>query len=86
MNWQPIETAPKDCEFLAYGWYVYPGDTARTEYWCVAEYDPAIPGYPWVDHEGAHPDLFFSHWAPLTRPELPDVMPGVGFQFPEPPA
>ena len=70
VDWQPTETAPRDgARFLAFGSYAYPGDTKRTEYMEIAEYDPdsASRGYPWRDWEGAHLGNFFSHWTPLPK-------------------
>ena len=71
-GWRDISTAPRDgTEFLAYGSYVYPGDTAKTEYFSLVEYDASDPEYPWHwhDFEGYHPEGAFSHWKPLVPPE-----------------
>lgn len=65
-EWQPIETAPKDKDFLAYGSYLYPGDKSITEYQRVASLNDN-PEYPYADDEGLHPDGFFSHWMPLPN-------------------
>lgn len=71
MDWQPIETAPKDGEFLAYGSYVYHGDTARTEYQNIA-WRSGNSEWPWEDNEGQHPQDFYSHWMPLPPPPAED--------------
>ena len=76
MNWQPIETAPKDgSPFLAFGSYVYEGDTAPTIYMGVAEYSDE-PNWPWRDAEGLHRETFYSHWMPL--PAAPSPSQGEG--------
>lgn len=75
MVWKPFSTAPRDgSEFLAYGYYMYPGDTARTEYWYVISYERAMPsehktpcgwcseGDEWFS------DDHFVCWTWLTRP------------------
>lgn len=63
MNWRPISEAPKDgTQFLAYGSYLYPGDTSPTEYCEVACYS-GDDEWPWEDAEGLHKDSFYSHFA-----------------------
>lgn len=63
MNWQPIETAPKDCGFL--GYQSVPGDM-----WIIA------PMY-WIGSEFALVQFHFdniehpmkpTHWMPLPPP------------------
>ena len=68
-DWQLIETAPRDgSEFLAYGFYIYPGDTARTEYMAVVEYDETCPECPWSDLEGNKQNGVWTHWMLLPDP------------------
>lgn len=67
-GWMPIETAPERGEFLAYGFYIYAGDTSRTQYQSIA-WRSGNPEWPWEDTEGQHPANFFSHWMPL--PDAP---------------
>ncbi len=64
-GWQPIETAPKDRQFLAYGSYLYPGDRAVTEYTMIAEFSCGDEEWPYRTHEGTHRKGFFSHWHEL---------------------
>ncbi len=60
MDWQPIETAPKDgAEFLAWGEY---GDSAL-----VFELCRWSPEYDWpVADDGYH--FIAYHWMPLPEP------------------
>lgn len=63
MEWQPIETAPKDCTILvaifdsAGDCFVY-----ETTWWEVD-----IDGFRWagIDEEG---DYKVTHWAPIPKP------------------
>jgi hypothetical protein len=70
MDWKPFDTAPEDgSEILAYGFYIYPGDVDRTEYWYIISYDPTDEIYPWYSTcEERFKIDFFHSWAPLTRP------------------
>ena len=60
-TWMTIESAPKDGEFLAFGFYFYPGDKSPTIYYSIAERN----GEFIEDWEGKHPAGFFTHWLPL---------------------
>lgn len=63
MNWQTIETAPKDREILAWGMSI--GHL-------VVEFDEAAdPGWPWstLDGPNYHRDAF-THWMPLPDPPV----------------
>ncbi len=61
MEWQPIETAPKDKEILV----AYVGNVM------IARYSRALNGFParWI---GPYPDDFTyggpTHWMPLPEP------------------
>ncbi|MBD9455180.1 Lar family restriction alleviation protein [Rhizobium sp. RHZ02] len=70
-GWQPIETMPTDREFLAFGYYFYPGDKAPTVYTMIAEISLGDPEWPYRTHEGTHRKGFFSHWCDL--PKLPEI-------------
>ena len=74
MCWRDIKDAPRDgTEFLAYGFYIYPGDKTRTEYYRVACYDNSDGDeFPWQDEECGHPDGFFTHYMPLPEPPKGD--------------
>jgi hypothetical protein len=63
-EWQSIETAPVNEEFLAYGSYVYPGDEHPTIYYMIASLNGCLT-WPFETAEGNHPHGFFSHWMPL---------------------
>ena len=71
IEWIPIKTPPhEDEEVLGYGFYIYPGDTDRTEYWEVAIYCPsANQKYPWSGENGEHLLDHFTHYARLTSPK-----------------
>lgn len=63
-DWRPIETAPAQGEFLAYGSYLYEGDKHLTKYMMIAERSQSKE-YPWESCEGLHAPSFFSRWRPL---------------------
>jgi hypothetical protein len=69
-EWQPIETAPKRSDFLAYGSYLYPGDTEETTYIMIAALT-GVRDWPFETSEGQHPANFFTHWMPLPDPPKP---------------
>lgn len=69
-EWKTIDSAPKGERFLAYGSYLYEGDTELTEYMEVAEYS-GDDEFPWEDAEGLHVPEFFSYWQPLPEPPCP---------------
>lgn len=64
---RPIETAPAQGEFLAYGSYLYEGDKHPTKYMMIAERSQSKE-YPWERCEGLHSPSFFSRWRPLPSP------------------
>lgn len=66
-DWRPIETAPAQGEFLAYGSYLYEGDKHPTKYMMIAERSQSKE-YPWESYEGLHSPSFFSRWRPLPSP------------------
>lgn len=59
MKWQPIETAPAEGEFLAYGCFV-DQDGSKIETIRVAERS-GNADWPWETDEGQHRRDFFSH-------------------------
>jgi hypothetical protein len=65
-GWQPISTAPKDGEFLAYGCFTEQNGS-KVETIRVAEYS-GDKKWPWETDEGLHHPDFFSHWMPLPTP------------------
>ena len=66
-GWRPMETAPAQGEFLAYGSYLYEGDKHLTKYMMIAERSQSKE-YPWESCEGLHSPSFFSRWRPLPSP------------------
>lgn len=70
-GWLPIETMPTDRQFLAFGYYFYPGDKAPTVYTMIAEASFGDPEWPYRTNEGTHRKGFFSHWCDL--PKLPVI-------------
>ena len=73
MEWQPIETAPKDgTKILAYNYYrKYAEWTGKDEYdyWIeIAYWDK--DGW-WINAFAPPGDKYFTHWMPLPTP--PDV-------------
>lgn len=71
-GWQDIETAPRDgTEFLAYGCYIYPGDSGPTEYRKIAAYS-GNEEWPWEDDDGQSRAEVFTHWQPLPDPPDPE--------------
>lgn len=67
-GWMPIETAPMGEEFLAFGSYLYEGDSAPTVYMMLVD-RTGKDAYPFASSEGLHVKGFFSHWQ--RRPEPP---------------
>lgn len=67
-EWLPIETAPKDGEFLAFGFYFYPGDSHPTTYLSIA-WRSGTGAFE--DDEGIRPEGHFSHWCPF--PDVPAI-------------
>jgi hypothetical protein len=66
-EWQPIETAPSEGQFLGFWEYVYYGDRDRTCGIEVAERGDYNSS--WImDHEGAHQPGIYTHWMPLPEP------------------
>lgn len=69
MDWQPIETAPKDgTEILVFGSYTYPDDPDPTVYWEIVSYREDPHGYVWTDGNQSSRENVFSHWMPLPPP------------------
>jgi len=66
-EWQDIVSAPRDAEFLAFGYYFYPGDKDPTIYYSIASRNGEFIN----DWEGDHPAGFFTHWLPLPPPPHP---------------
>lgn len=69
-GWLLIETAPKDgSKFLAFGSYVYEGDSVPTTYIEIISYS-GDSGWPWSNgQERARGDVF-THWQPLPKPPV----------------
>lgn len=76
MDWQPIETAPKDGRRLLLGWV----DGQVTEGFWRWKQPPGFPNYRWSDDwigwtrvefedKGINP----THWMPLPEPPTPSV-------------
>lgn len=75
MDWQPIETAPKDGTFILVCMNGYESLGSRTSLptmghpmtvaWRI--YHPNAPGKgAWRDHNG-HKQNFLTHWMPLPK-------------------
>lgn len=66
-QWQTIDSAPRDGQFLVYGSYHYPGDKNPTEYISIVERS-GDPAWPWATSEGNVAREAFTHWQPLPSP------------------
>jgi hypothetical protein len=63
MEWQPIETAPKD------GINILVVDARVRELWAVASWDADEPSTAkWCTLDGAYHQDRFTHWMPLPSP------------------
>jgi hypothetical protein len=68
MDWQPIETAPKDREIFL--WYPARDDGSPAGFsqgrWCDAVINGEVKGFAWMDaaYVNHHP----THWMPLPEP------------------
>jgi hypothetical protein len=70
MNWQPIETAPKDGTFIL-GYYA-----DRPWLWDIVQWDAGYLGGAWWGggHENDGPLFPPTHWMPLPDPPVATKM------------
>lgn len=70
MEWQPIETAPKDgTEVLLFWQYTYPNDEYLTQGVEIGAFDEGC----WTTYCGDTPDSIITHWMPLPAPPQEDA-------------
>lgn len=72
LDWQPIETAPKDGTHLL----VCDASRAYTAFWGFGQNPPTVGHYfaqGWhlsVNHDGEHSEITPTHWMPLPSPPV----------------
>jgi Protein of unknown function (DUF551) len=66
MNWQPIETAPKDCDILVYD--TYNGGTFYVACWAKTDTGDDAWGYAPDTFAGGCLECVPTHWMPLPEP------------------
>ena len=68
MEWRPIAEAPRDdTEVLGFGFYIYPGNKARTIYYGIIAWEDDA----WSSWEGKHADGCWTHFMPLPPAPQP---------------
>lgn len=81
MDWQSIETAPRDgTEVLGFWSYVYIEDTGPTIGMSVVSWEKHDFGEGWTDGDGLANAGVYTHWMPL--PEPPKATPSTTPELP----
>lgn len=66
MNWQPIETAPKDGTWI---WAYWP-EAIFEDRQCPAVWEYHVDGYRWTDPADSKEFVQPTHWMPLPAPPV----------------